>query len=296
MGRTPFGQLKIWRQLRHIAGPVRTERNNRALATGLAFTAGMVNSVGFVAIAIYTSHMTGLTAMLADQLVFGDYWLALLAGLAIVSFVCGAICCSVVFNFARRRRLRSRYAVVLVLEALATLLVGLLAEEFADREIVWPIIAVLGWTMGLQNAMITKITNAQIRTTHVTGMVTDIGIELGKAIYLKRSDDPDPVVADYKKLGLHTQIVLVFFAGGLIGALLSTIIGFYTVMPAAAILLVLALIPVLEDLNIYKHDHHAYDLIDHGTLRRDRPRGSERRGSKSLERHGRRRRRQARES
>lgn len=265
-----IGQWKIWRRLRNIAGPNRTERNNRALATGLAFTAGMVNSVGFVAIAIYTSHMTGLTAMLADQLVFGDYWLAFLAALAIVSFVCGAICCAIVFNFARRRRLKSRYAVVLVLEALATLLVGLLAQELADAQIVWPIIAVLGWTMGLQNAIITKITNAQIRTTHVTGMVTDIGIELGKAIYLKRADDPDPVRADFAKLGLHTQIVSVFFAGGLVGAWLSTIIGFYTVIPAAAILLILALIPVLEDFNIYTHDHHAYDLIDHGTLRREK--------------------------
>lgn len=288
MAEGGIGSWKIWRRLRNIAGPVRTERNNRALASFLAFTAGMVNSVGFVAIAIYTSHMTGLTAMLADQLVFGNYWLAFLAGLAIVSFVCGAICCSIVFNFARRRRMKSRFAIVLVLEALAILLVGLLAEEFADRQIVWPIIAVLGWTMGLQNAIITKITNAQIRTTHVTGMVTDIGIELGKAMYFKRNDDPDPVVADYKKLGLHTQIVLVFFAGGLFGAILSTVIGFYTVIPAATILLVLALIPVLEDLNIYTHDHHAYDLIDHGTLRRDRPR--------NLERHARRRRRHFRRS
>lgn len=257
-------QWKLWRRLRNIAGPIRTERNNRALACFLAFTAGMVNSVGFLAVAIYTSHMTGLSSSLADQLVLGNYRLAGLAALGIFSFISGAAICAIVFNWARRRRLKSRFAIVLVVEALAALFIGLLAEEFAAQGISWPIVAVLCWTMGLQNAIITKITDAQIRTTHVTGMVTDIGIEIGKALYIRHKDDPDPVRPNLGRLGLHAHIVGSFFFGGLIGAFLARFIGFYTVMPAAAILLTLALIPVLEDLNIYKHNHHAYDLIDHG--------------------------------
>ena len=36
---------------------------------------------------------------------------------------------------------------------------------------------------GLQNALITKLSRAEIRTTHITGIVTDIGIELGKLLY-----------------------------------------------------------------------------------------------------------------
>ncbi|WP_142094294.1 YoaK family protein [Propioniferax innocua] len=63
------------------------------------------------------------------------------------------------------------------LEALATVLIGLLAEKTTDRGLFWPIVMTLCWTMGLQNALITKVTDAQIRTTHVTGMVTDIGID-----------------------------------------------------------------------------------------------------------------------
>ena len=54
-----------------VAGPVRTPHHNVQLAALLALNAGVLNSVGFVAVSVYTSHMTGLTASVADQLVLG---------------------------------------------------------------------------------------------------------------------------------------------------------------------------------------------------------------------------------
>jgi uncharacterized membrane protein YoaK (UPF0700 family) len=41
--------------------------------------------------------------------------------------------------------------------------------------------------VGLQNAVISKLSNAEICNTHVTGVVTDIGIGLGKFVYWNRS-------------------------------------------------------------------------------------------------------------
>lgn len=242
-----FG-ARLITHLRAIAGPDRTPSTNRDLATLLALTAGILNSVGFMAIAIYTSHMTGLTAALADSLAVGAVDVALLSLLAIGSFVVGAAVCAVLFNWGRRRGLRSRYAIVLLLESLLVLLIGLLAQELTAAERTWALIAVLGFTMGMQNAIITKISNAQIRTTHVTGMVTDIGIELGKLMYRHRAGDPDPVRADLGKLRLHVLLVSAFFIGGLLGALSYMAIGFLTVVPTACILLLLASIPVIEDL------------------------------------------------
>lgn len=237
-----------WRRLRTSAGPERTERNNRYLAGGLAFTAGMVNSVGFLAVAIYTSHMTGLTAILADQIVLGGYTAALHAALGGGSFIVGAMMCAIIFNWGRRRGHESKFALVLFIEALATLLIGLLAEKTTDLGLIWPVVMVLCWTMGLQNALITKVTDAQIRTTHVTGMVTDIGIELGKFLYRNRPDDPDPVRASGSRLQLHTMIVGLFFLGGVVGALLGSAISFLTVLPAAAILFLLSSFPIYADL------------------------------------------------
>ncbi|MFW6598890.1 YoaK family protein [Propionibacteriaceae bacterium Y2011] len=215
----------------------------------LALTAGVLNSVGFFAVTMYTSHMTGLAAMLADQLVLGDLRLVATAAVGLGSFIAGAACCALVFNAARRRGWQSRYAVVLVLEAVLILLIGLLANELDLARRLWPLIIVLCFTMGLQNAIITKISAAQIRTTHVTGMVTDIGIELGKLVYRSRPrTDPNPVRADLDKLGLLVLLVSAFILGGVAGAIGYQVIGFVTLVPMAMVLLGFAAIPVVDDL------------------------------------------------
>lgn len=237
--------------LRNIAGPERTPTNNRNLAAGLAFTAGMLNSVGFLAVALYTSHMTGLTATLADQLVLGDFFVAFLAAMGIGSFVIGAAMCALIFNWGRRRQIPSRFAIILVIEALAMLLVGLMAQTITDWGWGWAVVAVLCWTMGLQNAVITKITGATIRTTHITGMVTDVGIELGKWAYRNKPNDPNPVVPNKPQIRLHMVIITAFFLGGIGGAVTALAIGYYTVIPAATILLVLASFPLAEDIKHY---------------------------------------------
>ena len=231
-----------------VAGPVRSPRHNLQLAALLSLNAGVLNSVGFVAVAVYTSHMTGLTATVADNLVLGGTTIVLVGLLAIATFVAGAAACAVLFNWGRRRGLRGRYANVLVLEASLILLFGLLAEELTWRHRELVFVAVLCFTMGMQNAIITKISGAQIRTTHVTGMVTDIGIELGKLAYVHRTDDLDPVVADPRKLGMLAMLVGLFFVGGVIGALGYPAIGFATLVPLALVLLAAAAGPLAADL------------------------------------------------
>lgn len=231
-----------------ITGPDRNVLRNVQLASLLALLAGVLNSVGFVAVSAYTSHMTGLTATLADSVVLGFSELAWLALVALIAFVLGAMACAIIFNWGRRRGLQARYANVLVLEALLILAFGLLAESLHIASRAYVFIGVLGFTMGLQNAIITKISGATIRTTHVTGMITDIGIELGKFAYRERSRGLPPVIADAGKLGVHALLVALFFLGGVLGALGYLRFGFPVVVPMAVVLLILALPPVMRDL------------------------------------------------
>ncbi|MGN0063069.1 MAG: YoaK family protein [Nocardioides sp.] len=239
-------------RLRHylltVAGPDRTPRRNLQLASLLAFGAGVLNSVGFMAVAVYTSHVTGLTAGVADRLVLGDTRVVLTGLLGLSAFIAGAAACALVFNWGRRHQLRGRYANVLVLEALLVLLFGLLADRlvWGAREFVF--IGVLCFTMGMQNAVITKISRAQIRTTHVTGMVTDIGIELGKLLYRDRGDGLAPVEADRHKLAMLTMLVGLFFGGGVLGAAGYLQFGFAVVVPLALGLLAVASAPLVGDL------------------------------------------------
>lgn len=103
--------------------------------------------------------------------------------------------------------------------------------------------------MGLQNAVITKISKSQIRTTHVTGIVTDIGIELGTYVYVNRHETAGGprVLADRKRLRLLTMLLTAFFSGGVIGALGFRAIGYGATIPLAVVLLSLAAVPAVDD-------------------------------------------------
>lgn len=96
----------------------------------------------------------------------------------------------------------------------------------------------------------TKISNAAIRTTHVTGMVTDIGIELGKLLYvnLDRSPEREPLVrANREKLRIQASLFALFFGGGVLGAVGFSRFGYVAVLPLAMLLFAIAIWPVAED-------------------------------------------------
>ncbi|WP_261534579.1 YoaK family protein, partial [Burkholderia multivorans] len=109
------------------------------------------------------------------------------------------------------RQLSSQYAMPLILEATLLLLFGLLGSGLETHHVLFvpATVCLLCYVMGLQNAMITKISKAEIRTTHVTGLVTDIGIELGKLIYWNvGASQRDLVRADRQKLLLLGSLLL----------------------------------------------------------------------------------------
>ena len=89
--------------LSRLAQGERDQRLNAHLAYLLAWVAGVLNSVGFVAVGFYTSHMTGITAGIADQLVLGGWLFVGLGTVALVFFLIGAMACAWQFNWARRR-------------------------------------------------------------------------------------------------------------------------------------------------------------------------------------------------
>jgi uncharacterized membrane protein YoaK (UPF0700 family) len=98
--------------------------------------------------------------------------------------------------------------------------------------------------MRLQNAVVTRISDARIRTTHVTGMVTDIGIELGNMIDVARGREAPPDQAG--KLKLHGFTVLSFLAGGVLGVLAFDRFGAAFLFGMAILLFLLALPGVLS--------------------------------------------------
>lgn len=235
---------------RRLTGRRRTAAADRQLGFGLAFVAGAVNAGGFLAVAQYTSHMTGIVSAMADNLALGVYGLVLMGSAALLSFLAGAVCSTVMVNLARQRELNAEYAFPLLLEAVLLLVFGILGGWLADVGGVFfhlklPLtVMLLCFIMGLQNALITKLSGAAIRTTHITGMATDIGIELGRLLVGNAQFNK-------KHLDTLTRLVLAFFIGGVVGALGFKQVGYFSTVPLALVLICLAGVPAIDDLLIF---------------------------------------------
>jgi uncharacterized membrane protein YoaK (UPF0700 family) len=239
--------------LRGFARPQRTDQNNRRLGRWLAFIAGAANAGGFLAVGQYTSHMSGIVSALADNLAISDFGLVIAGLSSLAAFTTGAATSAIMINWGRRRRAQSEYALPLMLEAVLLLCFGLLGSNLENNRFLFvpATVGLLCYVMGLQNAIITKISKAEIRTTHMTGIVTDIGIEIGKLFYWNVSESGPGVAAvkaDRSRLLLLASLLGMFFIGGLAGALGFKYVGYISTLPLSAMLVVLAVVPLVDDL------------------------------------------------
>ncbi|MGH8822365.1 MAG: YoaK family protein [Rhodoferax sp.] len=229
----------------------RSTRTNVRLGAVLALVAGAANAGGFLAVGQYTSHMTGVVSSVADHLILGDARLIITGIGSYLAFVLGAMTTAILVNWGLRRHLRSAYGLPLLLEALLLLVFGLFGAVMnAMTAVLVPLtIVLLCFMMGLQNAVISKISKSEIRTTHVTGLTTDLGVELGKLLYVNRNGMHAPVLANRRRLRLHGLLIACFFTGGVLGALGFRSFGYVTTVPLALMLLLLVARPVLDDLH-----------------------------------------------
>ena len=190
-------------------------------AGALAGVAGIVNVVGFLGFQHQAiTHLTGNTSLFGAALVSGDVHAGLHLSGAIAAFVAGAMLSGLVIQDSTLR-LGRRYGVVLTIES-----VMLLASVplFQHRHWLGPLFAAAA--CGLQNAMATTYSGAVVRTSHLSGMFTDLGIMLGHALRGM------PVAG--KRLGLCALVITLFFAGGIAGAWMFSVAGYDALyLPAA---------------------------------------------------------------
>jgi uncharacterized membrane protein YoaK (UPF0700 family) len=145
----------------------------------------------------------------------------------------------------------SEYALPLMLEAVLILLFGLMGARLAAFEglLVPFTIVLLCFVMGLQNAVVTKLSGGVVRTTHLTGTVTDHGIELGRLLYWNRDREaPRFVRADRDRIVVLAGLAAAFLAGAILGAVGFKLAGYVSTVPLAIVLVLLAVVPVVDDL------------------------------------------------
>lgn len=207
----------------------------------LAFVAGIVNASGFLGLRHQgITHLTGTTTLLG--LAAGDADIDALLHLAalIGAFVAGCVASGMIVQDSTLR-LGRRYGVVLVLEgillaAAAPLLArGLVSGEYLASA-----------ACGLQNAMASTYSGAVLRTTHVSGSLTDLGIFLGHRLR--------GLPVDARRVRLLLTLVSSFFAGAVAGTLLFRRIGYASLYVPAVMTIVVG---------------SAYGAYRHWRMRRD---------------------------
>ncbi|VWX56042.1 conserved membrane hypothetical protein [Burkholderiales bacterium 8X] len=243
----------VVRRFRLLTHRHRSAFSNQALGYLLAFNAGALNAGGFLVLRMYTSHMTGFASQLADGAVLQHSTLILNALGAIFAFVSGAAVCAILVNWGRQHRMHSVYALPLMLEALMMFPFGLMGATTLtyDTPFAVPLtVLLLSFMMGLQNAVGSKTSRGSIRTTHMTGNITDVGMELGKMLYwnTRSLSERQAIRHDRPRMRLAGGLVVLFVLGGIVGALGFRYFGFVCVVPLAALLLALSVPPFLRDI------------------------------------------------
>ena len=182
-------------------------------AFALAFVAGMVNAVGLLGLEHQAiSHVTGTSSWLANAIAEQDggralHFLAILTAFAFGAMVSGLLIADSVLKLGRR------YGVALMLEAILLGLAVPLLQHGND----WGIYAA-SCACGMQNAMASTFSGAVVRTTHLSGIITDLGILFGHALR--------GLPFDKLRFGVYFLLVSAFLGGGVGGAWAYQRLGF----------------------------------------------------------------------
>lgn len=219
-------------------GEQRSVRVDAGLAAILAAVAGAINTAGFVAAGYYSANMTGNVSFLSEYLVVGDWTLAGMFALIVLAFIAGAFVSGMMINAGRRRKIRAIYALSVTVEGVLLLVLGLGGVVFPAFGQSAALIVGMSFAMGLQNAAATRISNARVRTTHVSGMATDIGLELSSILDALRGRlSREDLGANAARLALHALTVTAFLLGGVLGVIFYSLWGGAMLIGAGCILL-----------------------------------------------------------
>jgi uncharacterized membrane protein YoaK (UPF0700 family) len=154
-------------------------RQQSRLAIGLSWVGGFTNVFAYLTLANFASHMTGASTLIGLNLARAD-GAGFLYIAAVGAFFAGAMASTLMTEMAKRRGVRSKYLFPLTVEALLLALLVICLHAWGEPQayaVKCELLGLTAFSMGLQNATITRISGAVVRSTHLTGVITDLGIE-----------------------------------------------------------------------------------------------------------------------
>lgn len=218
----------------------RTHADNIKLGSLTAFSSGMINVISVIVFFAFTSNVTGHYAILAQEVSKGNWFQAAIVLLWILLFFLGSFTSN--FLIIHGNTYIGSYlahAIPVILEIICLFTVGIFLQHFYTESLQETefLVALLLFAMGLQNGLTASITNSTIKTTHLTGLTTDLAIVV--SMFTKKTFRNDIILI--RKAQLLTSILVSYIIGGIITGLFYNYVQNNTFYIVCIVLLIIVL-------------------------------------------------------
>jgi uncharacterized membrane protein YoaK (UPF0700 family) len=217
-------------------GKNRTFAHDLRLATLLSFVAGLVNVTGVLALKTLTTNVTGHFAFFAEEIMRHDYATAITFLIFTLFFLLGSFLSSFLQELISLKSPDLSHIFPITLEMVILIAVGIFGTSTGIFTLGGKLTAFfMLLAMGIQNSLVTNISKSTVRTTHLTGLFTDLGIELSQLFFYKK---PEEVKKLRTSIFLRLSIISFFFLGCFSGGIVYQILEIKTLFVAAFFLLI----------------------------------------------------------
>lgn len=217
-------------------GKNRTFAHDLRLATLLSFVAGLVNITGVLALKTLTTNVTGHFAFFAEEIMRHDYATAVTFLVFTLFFLLGSFLSSFLQELISLKNPDLSHIFPITLEMVILIAVGFFGSSSGLFSLEGKMTAFfMLLAMGIQNSLVTNVSKSIVRTTHLTGLFTDLGIELSQLFFYK---NPEDVKKLKTSIYLRLSIITFFFMGCFSGGIVYQILEIKTLFVAAFFLLI----------------------------------------------------------
>jgi uncharacterized membrane protein YoaK (UPF0700 family) len=215
-------------------GENRTFIHNLRLAILLSFVAGLVNITGVLALKTLTTNVTGHFAFFAEEIMRHDYTTAITFFLFTIFFLLGAFLSSFLQELISLKNPDWSHIIPITLEMVILMAVSIFGSSEGIFTLEGKLTAFfMLLAMGIQNSLVTNISRSTVRTTHLTGLFTDLGIELSQLFFYKKPEEVQKLKAS---IFLRLAIILFFFLGCFLGGISYKFVEIKTLFIAVFVL------------------------------------------------------------
>jgi uncharacterized membrane protein YoaK (UPF0700 family) len=202
----------------------RTFKENLMLASSTALVSGITNIAGMIAFLAFTSNITGHVANLAKHIVDQNFREIIVFVVWLLLFFAGAFISSFIVRSYNHISYYKAHSLPVIIEIIVLLFVAIYGHNFYketlfERELV---IGAIIFSMGLQNSLVSTISGGLIKSSHLTGLFTDLGGDIAEWVHPKAAKTETVK----NKIYIRLTILGFYLIGAVLGGFLFNVFDF----------------------------------------------------------------------